>query len=136
MGRAKSLLLTSLGAALASAQALVTDAKGSNGQCPAPTITTIVAAQGVYYSQDFQSASQILNFYGNETITVQNAPTTIVQNTYITTTFVQTVGGATTSSALGGQPASITSGTSTVLTLAHNNTQATVYTTVTTGSDG
>ncbi|EXJ94745.1 hypothetical protein A1O1_03142 [Capronia coronata CBS 617.96] len=88
-----SLLLQSLALRLAvvNGQALATVTYGPGGPCSAPLVTSVIV-QPVYYSSFFQSASQIVNIFGNgETITIGNAPTTYIQNTYITTTIVSTV---------------------------------------------
>ncbi|KIY02994.1 uncharacterized protein Z520_01460 [Fonsecaea multimorphosa CBS 102226] len=94
MWPSSSLVLSSLALRFAAvhAQALATVTYGPSGPCPVPSVTSVVVVQAGYYSSFFQSASQIVNLFGNgETVTIQNAPTTYITNTYITTTIVSTV---------------------------------------------
>ncbi|EXJ73504.1 uncharacterized protein A1O5_03265 [Cladophialophora psammophila CBS 110553] len=94
MWPSSSLLLPSLALqfAAANAQALATVTYGPSGPCPVPSVTSVVVVQAAYYSSVFQSASQIVNLFGNgDTVTIQNAPTTYITNTYITTTIISTV---------------------------------------------
>ncbi|OAP58474.1 hypothetical protein AYL99_07564 [Fonsecaea erecta] len=94
MWPSSSLLLSSLALRFAAvnAQALATVTYGPSGPCPVPSVTSVVVVQAGYYSSFFQSASQIVNLFGNgETVTIENAPTTYITNTYITTTIISTV---------------------------------------------
>ncbi|KAL2425532.1 hypothetical protein ABEF91_008153 [Exophiala dermatitidis] len=111
-----SLFLQSLALrfAVANGQALQTLTYGPAGPCPAPLVTSVIV-QPVYYSSFFQSASQIVNVFGNgETINIGNAPTTYIQNTYITTTIISTVTttNATSSGPLVGPGSASTTGSS------------------------
>ncbi|KIV96246.1 hypothetical protein PV10_00135 [Exophiala mesophila] len=88
MWSASSLLFASLAVPLAtvSAQALTTVTYGPSGPCPVPSTTSSIIVQPVYYSSFFQSASQIVNLWGDgNNIAINNAPVEYVANTYITT---------------------------------------------------
>ncbi|EXJ60068.1 hypothetical protein A1O7_04218 [Cladophialophora yegresii CBS 114405] len=75
-----------------SAQALSTVTYGPSGPCPVPSVTSVVVVQAGYYSSFFQSASSIVNLWGNSnTVMINNAPTTYITNTYISTTIISTI---------------------------------------------
>ncbi|ETI25104.1 hypothetical protein G647_04475 [Cladophialophora carrionii CBS 160.54] len=94
MWPSSSLLLPYLAAHIASvsAQALSTVTYGPSGPCPVPSVTSVVVVQPGYYSSFFQSASSIVNLWGNgNTVMINNAPTTYITNTYISTTIISTI---------------------------------------------
>ena len=97
MWSATSLLFASLAVPLAtvSAQALTTVTYGPSGPCPVPSTTSSIIVQPVYYSSFFQSASQIVNLWGDgNNIAINNAPVEYVANTYITTVITTVISGS------------------------------------------
>ena len=101
-------------AAQVGAQAPQTVYEGPNGPCPAAT--TVLVQPGLY-SQVFQSASSIINLFGNgDTIVISSAPTTYITQTYITTTVISTVTTAVPTSASGASTPPNTNTNNAVLT--------------------
>ncbi|KAK5061113.1 hypothetical protein LTR84_007655 [Exophiala bonariae] len=90
-----SFITTSLALHLAAAyaqSALSTVTYGPNGLCPPPETTSVVVVVPAVYSSFIQSASQIINVFGNgATINIGNGGTTYITNTYITSTIITTI---------------------------------------------